>query len=78
MRLFKRKEVIVPVPMPRVDIEKDNCAMCIADGKSSKPVYCNFNIGYHYIHLCKEHFCEFMEVLMEFYEKNNRDGEAIE
>lgn len=78
MRLFKRKEVIIPVPMPRIDIEKGNCAMCIGDGKPSKPVYCSFNIGYHHICLCKEHFYEFMEVMMEFYEKDKRNSEAIE
>lgn len=54
------------------DIEKGNCAMCIAEyrgNKSKAPIY-HFRVGVHRVHLCKEHFYEFMDTMIEFYEKD--------
>lgn len=61
--------------MMRVDIEKDNCAMCVAEYKPQKsnvPIY-RFNIGVRRIHLCKRHFYEFMDTMIKFYEKDKED-----
>lgn len=58
----------------KVDIEKDNCSMCVAEYKANKsdgPMY-HFNIGVHRVHLCKKHFYEFMDTMIDFYEEEKK------
>lgn len=69
-------EVKPPEPPKHIDITKGCCQWCIEDGNiHSKEPEVYFTIGYITIHLCKEHFCEMVKMLNDFYEKNKDELE---
>lgn len=68
-------EVKPPEPPKHIDITKGCCQQCIEDGGHSKEPEFYISIGYTAIHLCKEHFCEFVKTLDDFYEKNKDELE---
>lgn len=66
-----------PESPKHIDITKGCCQWCIEDGNiHSKEPEVYFTIGYINIHLCKEHFCEMVKMLNDFYEKNKDELEA--
>lgn len=69
-------EVKPPEPPKHIDITKDCCQWCIADGGfHSKEPEVYFSIGHITIHLCKEHFCELVKMFDDFYKKNKDELE---
>lgn len=68
-------EVKPPEHPKHIDITKGCCQQCIEDGGHSKEPEFYFTVGYITIHLCKEHFCELVKTLDDFYEKNKDELE---
>lgn len=59
-----------------INIAKGCCQRCIENGgfRCKDGEIC-LTIGYTTIYLCKEHFCEAIKVLNDFYEKNKDEWE---
>jgi hypothetical protein len=69
-------EVKPPESPKHIDITKGCCQRCIENGGfHCKDSEICLIIGYTTIYLCKEHFCEAIKVLNDFYEKNKDELE---
>lgn len=59
-----------------INIAKGCCQLCIENGGfHCKDGEICLTVGYTTIYLCKEHFCETVKVLNNFYEKNKEELE---